>query len=436
MGTLNRVMIEKLFPAHIYERGLVYYNRNRVQGLSFNKQTDKWFAEVSGTQDYYVELDLSAMKEGSIKAYCECPAFEMYNSCKHLVAVMLEVADKATEPNLSKRVISQFMEGIIQTVPPAINVISDKVPMKVEYILAFERWSDKIWLELKTGVDHCYVVRNVRELLEHVLQGEEHFFTNKFTYTPHDHYFLTEDMAILQQLQAFISTGDIYTDRSYYAENAYDILFLLVTPLSFSALLEKLMDRSLTVEVNNEIYTNVEAKHDEIPFTYTVTHDDAEQLILKMDGIEGAIYFSDYQTAFIDGVFYFPTKAQQQTLKQIKRIGMADHELPIPKEMQDQFFSEALPVLKKQSEVDISSDVAGEIVEYPLQAKLYLEKREETIIGKLEYHYGPIEIDPFTNATDDERIIIRDVEKEQEIMHLVEQSNFHYNGKELYINLF
>ncbi|HLR73605.1 MAG TPA: DEAD/DEAH box helicase [Pseudogracilibacillus sp.] len=435
MGTLTRTMIEKLFPVHIYERGLVYYNRNRVHGLSFNKQTDKWFAEVSGTQDYYVEVDLSTMKEGSIKAYCECPAFEMYNSCKHLVAVMLEVADKATEPKISKRVTSQFMEGIIQTASPTINVISDKVPMKVEYVLTFERWTDKIWLELKTGVDHCYVVRNVRELLEHVLQDEEHFFTNKFTYNPHDHYFLTEDMDILQQLKAFISTGDIYTDRSYYAENAYDKRSLLIPPLSFSALLEKLMERSLTVEVNNETYTNIEVEHDDIPFSYTVAHDEQEQLILKMDGIEGAIYFSDYHMVFIDGVFYFPTEAQQQTLEQIKRIGMADHELPIPREMQDQFFSEALPVLKKQSEVDISSNVADEIVEYPLQAKLYLEKNEEMIVGKLEYHYGPIEINPFTNATDDERIIIRDVEKEQEIMHLVEQSNFHYNGKELYINL-
>src|SRR5699024_3892458 len=104
MGTLTRTMIEKLFQVHIYERGLVYYSRNRVHGLSLNKQTDKWFAEVSGTQDYYVEVHLRTMKEGSIKAYCECPAFEMYNSCKHLVAVMLEVADKATEPIISKRV--------------------------------------------------------------------------------------------------------------------------------------------------------------------------------------------------------------------------------------------------------------------------------------------------------------------------------------------
>src|SRR5699024_7893874 len=172
---------------------------------------------------------------------------------------------------------------------------------------------------------------------------------------------------------------------------------------------------------NNETYTNIEIKHDDIPFSYTVAHDEEEQLILKMDGIEGVIYFSDYNMVFIDGVFYFPTEAQQQTLEQIKRIEMADHELPIPREMQYQFLSEALPVLKKQSEVDISSSVADEIVEYPLQAKLYLEKNEEMIVGKLEYHYGPIEINPFTNATDDERIIIRDVEKEQEIMHLVDR---------------
>src|SRR5699024_9397761 len=97
MGTLTRTMIEKLFPVHIYERGLVYYNRNRVHGLSFNKQTDKWFAEMSGTQDYYVEVDLSTMKEGSIKVYCKRQEFDLYTSCKQLVAVMLYVTAKVSE---------------------------------------------------------------------------------------------------------------------------------------------------------------------------------------------------------------------------------------------------------------------------------------------------------------------------------------------------
>src|SRR5690625_2730771 len=180
MRKLNRTIVEKLFPSHIYERGLAYYNRGRVHGLSFDKQKEVWFAEVSGTQDYYVEVDLSEMQVGRVKTYCECPAFEMYDTCKHLAAMMLQISDETSIPEVK---IADFMEGIIDSAPLSLNVMSDRVPMKVEYYLTFER-SNKVWLELKTGVDHCYVVRNIRELLEHVLQEERHYFTNKFSYEP------------------------------------------------------------------------------------------------------------------------------------------------------------------------------------------------------------------------------------------------------------
>src|SRR5699024_8817643 len=169
------------------------------------------------------------MHVGSVKRNCECPSFEMYDTCKHLAAMMLQISDKSSIPEVK---IADFMEGIIDSAPLSLNVMSDRVPMKVEYYLTFER-SNKVWLELKTGVDHCYVVRNIRELLEHVLQEERHYFTNKFSYEPEEHYFLTQDLEILEMLQAFISTGDIFTDRSYYSDNAYDKITLLIPPLSF-----------------------------------------------------------------------------------------------------------------------------------------------------------------------------------------------------------
>lgn len=435
MKKINRHAIEKLFPAHIYARGLNYYNAGRVHGLSYNKQKEVWFAEVSGTSDYYVEVDLSEMNTGRVKTYCDCPAFEMYDTCKHLVAVMLQFADETKTSHITEATTSAFIEGVIGGVQTSSNIMSDKIPMKVQYVITFER-ANKVWLELKTGVDHCYVVRNIRELLEHVLDDESHYFTHKFSYDPHEHYFLQQDLEILELLQSFISTGDIYTDRSYYPENAYDKRTLLIPPLSFSSLLEKLVDRHLTVETSKGTYTEIDMIKDESPFSYTVTHNEEKQLVLKMDGIQNATYFEDYQTLFTEGVFYFPTRAQQQTLQQVKQIGMAqNHELPITTATADRFFSEALPVLKKQSPVEISPTVTDEIVEYPLRAKLYLENSDEAIVGKLRYHYGKIEIDPFSNRTEKDIIIIREVEKEQEIMHLIEQSNFRYNGKDLYINL-
>src|SRR5699024_6608767 len=67
---------------------------------------------------------------------------------------------------------------------------------------------------------------------------------------------------------------------------------------------------------------------------------------------------------------------------------------------------------------------------------LYLEQDDELITGKLTYHYGNHEIHPFgLNKHEENEIIIRDTEKERQIMHLIEKSNFHYNGKELYIKM-
>src|SRR5699024_12322069 len=52
------------------------------------------------------------------------------------------------------------------------------------------------------------------------------------------------------------------------------------------------------------------------------------------------------------------------------------------------------------------------------------------------YYYGDYSIHPFREETNkNDVIIVRDSEKEKQIMNLIEQSNFHYNGKELYINM-
>src|SRR5699024_9514491 len=67
------------------------------------------------------------------------------------------------------------------------------------------------------------------------------------------------------------------------------------------------------------------------------------------------------------------------------------------------------------------------------RAKLYLEVQADWIVGKLEYHYGKYQIDPFGGRDESDVIIVRDSEKEQQIMQLIEYANFHYNGKDLYI---
>src|SRR5699024_3412775 len=99
----------------------------------------------------------------------------------------------------------------------------------------------------------------------------------------------------------------------------------------------------------------------------------------------------------------------------------------------DIFLSEVLPSLKKVGNVEVADKVAAEVIQVPLRAKLYLEVQADWIVGKLEYHYGKYQIDPFGGRDESDVIIVRDSEKEQQIMQLIEYANFHCNGKDLYI---
>src|SRR5699024_12687662 len=42
-----------------------------------------WTASVTGSIDYFVEINLVELNKGTVKAYCECPAFVTYGTCKH-----------------------------------------------------------------------------------------------------------------------------------------------------------------------------------------------------------------------------------------------------------------------------------------------------------------------------------------------------------------
>src|SRR5699024_4896170 len=144
--------------------------------------------------------------------------------------------------------------------------------------------------------------------------------------------------------------------------NAYDRREFLIPPMSFRDLLEQLIERNLLVEVGNEFYKEIEIKRDETPLTFSVAQDRAKQLMLHMKGVEGTKFFLEYKTLFYDGAFYFPNENQLAIMTQVRRLGMADHQLPISSDSADTFFSEALPVLKQASQVNVEEQVTEEII--------------------------------------------------------------------------
>ena len=67
-----------------FARGEAYYREGRVEILAFEPR--RVLARVTGTEDYRVNL-LGAGE--TIKGECNCPAFDDYGFCKHMVATAL-----------------------------------------------------------------------------------------------------------------------------------------------------------------------------------------------------------------------------------------------------------------------------------------------------------------------------------------------------------
>src|SRR5690625_1745836 len=163
--------IKQLFTINVFNRGLAYFQDDRVHSLSFNRLERTWFAEVIGTKVYYVEIVLPGLGDDDDDVYCDCPAFATYGECKHIVAVLLEMSTQnlfnsgLEEGDLTER----FIDRIISSKSRESVEVIDKVPMQVEYIITFD-YRNRVHLQLKTGIDHRYVVHHIRELLEEVFK--------------------------------------------------------------------------------------------------------------------------------------------------------------------------------------------------------------------------------------------------------------------------
>ncbi|GGA82690.1 DEAD/DEAH box helicase [Ornithinibacillus halotolerans] len=443
MKKLSDINVQKLFPSLIYKRGLEYFNNGLVSDLTYDNNYKVWTATVHGSEDYFVEINMKDFDRGSVDTYCDCPAFDTYRSCKHIAATLIGIVNKE-EPQTEMyskfdyELTNRFIRALSNIGEPqdVEDILPNKLQLHIEYLL---KWSyDKnLLIEIKAGVTRNYVVKDIHEFLQDVLSGNEHFFTKMFTYSPNHHYIDSKDKEILEILGSIQKNEKIYDGYHvyHYRGNVNDKRSLTIPPLVAKTVLEKLVDRDFTVETTTgKSFSNVMIEEGKLPYHFSLNKNEQNDLLLTMHDVENSIFFKNYEILFDNGVFYFPLKEQIPILELVSQFGKVDQKLPISKKQADAFLSEVLPSLKKVGEVEISEQVSSEIVQLPLRAKLYLEAKDDFIIGKLEYHYGDHVIDPFSGREDHEVIIIRDVEKEKQIMQLIEYANFHYNGRELFID--
>lgn len=449
----------------MYQRGLSYYQHGRVSNLSFDPIEDAWHAIVTGSEKYNVHVYIDGK---NVDADCDCPAYGTYLSCKHIAAVLFEIQEhQHGEPkpetksptkrmeNKKKNVIdinkyrqaNEMITRLMNLSAPESEErqTHGKEQLNVEYVCTLRTAGillDKklLAIELKAGTKRPYVVKKMGEFLQNIEEGSTYAMTTKFTFDPSEHYLSQEDHEIFQILREIQRNEEFFRMKQSYYWGSSDERSLLIPPVVVDQLFVKLQGRVVSFLGYDRVSFQSDPRENHMPLTFRVGKGAADEFELDIEDLRDVTFFDQYGWMFQEGTFYKLSRLQTEVMLKMApflNVTAGHRSIPIALKQMEQFVSYVVPGLKEIGQVELAEQVADQLVNHPLHAKVLIDYKDEQLLAKIEHHYGDIMIDPFRpNASKSEQkdvILMRDIEKEQEIMGVFERTSFQYDGKRCYL---
>lgn len=425
-------------------KGKKYYNEGKVNTINFNKRTYGFKAIVIGKYKYDVEIKFN--KNGHLDyGNCECTAYYQHGGyCKHIVAALFkiyEMNNKNQFIDLKEEYITQDVLDFF-TYKESYSKVLLNFEVDYEFIHGKHGFLNDTYLSLKVGDQRLYVVKNIKEFIEAIINEETLSFGKNFTFDPNTHYFKEEDKLIIDLLKeiydtekaldeisfSFNNTSLFKGKKVYLPQSIIKKFFEIVNLIPFNA------------NINDVKYNNMKIVNQDLNINFLLTKEKSD-LKLEIDTLNNMIALvKDREYIFFNDRIHKISEYQMKNIKPFyDMLGTKDKNIiKIPKKYNERFISHVYPTIKKIGSVKVNEMVEDSIYNPGLKSKIYLNKIEEGISANIKFVYGDITIDPFKieneNNRKDDRIILRDIEKETEILSHFEDLEFKVSNKYIYLD--
>jgi Superfamily II DNA/RNA helicases, SNF2 family len=293
------------------------------------------------------------------------------------------------------------------------------------------------WLELSTGVNKLYVVKNVVEYVNAIYNGDRINFGKGFEYDPSTVEFEPFSKRVVELLVLTCKDNrQLNNGRYSYYSNTFDNRKI---EMSDSRLLEFLKilqeyDQELIVSKNYEPPIKVDFNEGNPP------------LDMKLDRVQGGLKLSlgfdktaleklDYDGRYVlykNGIYRIPSEnvgIMRSLIRYLKNS--RDEKIIIPDSDASRFHSNVLPLIGSVVNVDIDEHIETLVLKEELEARVYFDRIGEStgggISARLSFVYGEAELNPLldhSGVTEEGRIIIRNEANEKAILDLLKLSGF------------
>ncbi|SEA40944.1 Superfamily II DNA or RNA helicase, SNF2 family [Thalassobacillus cyri] len=441
--------IKKITGSTFYSRGRRYFTGGKVHGLTHNQSINSWRAVVTGTEDY--EVRIFFFNDDDLEAKCECPAYNSFYSCKHIAAVLLAIRERALKESgitdektetyesqflpidrdhFSKRLTEAFMNQ-----SQGQSALGERETLTVHYQLHIQSTMGKnvLGLEMKLGSNYLYVIKNIQELIDHVLVESPCSITNKFSYRPEEHQLAQSDKEIFGLLQQILIQEQFYKDS--YWNHSVDRRRLILPPTFANSLLARLAERNSSLHELKSSYEEWELHEELPPLTIQVTKDE-ENFQLHLSDLKQYVYLSTYSLLYRNGHFYKISEQQKSIYENIMSVlpyrSNGNH--TISRKFMEPVLSEVMPELEKIANVYYTQPVQETVIREPLTAEVYLDIHNGALTADLRFYYGQHLIRPFLAAEPEDDVLIqRKTAEENAIMYIIEASEFKFDGEHVHL---
>ncbi|MGE7593351.1 SNF2 helicase associated domain-containing protein [Peribacillus frigoritolerans] len=433
---LNRKIIKDMCGAVSFKRGEAFHRANKVTFESYHH--DGCEASVRGKEDFHVTIEVDAV--GGFQTKCSCPALASFHrDCQHIAAVLLSVYDhkrdgtipegiRATGPDAAAH--KELSEGLLTLFNnQPVRKSGHQRHFENRMMLEAEFTCKPVWmeqymlgLELKIG---SLNVSNVRDFLKRVKAGKPAQVSPSFIYDPVLHCFQKENDLVLQELITVISDEKVYvdalTDKSEYT---LDHHLLLLPPSSFRRLVP-ILEAAPMVQLayGGLTFNGFRVTNGPLPLQFEFTESEDKGYQLNIKRLHEMIVMNAYTLVLFEGKLVQLENEDFKRLSELKQM-MVDsgmNQIQIHHDQLELFLDKVVPGLKRLGEVHIARSITELFLKTPLVAKLYLDRVKNRLLAGLEFHYENIVINPLEKQ---ESKVMRDVEKEAEIIKLMEDSQF------------
>ena len=413
-----------------FKRGDYFYQKNKVSFHQYGP--NRYLATITGEEDFHVTVETDS--NGDIQTTCSCPKLASFDKdCQHIAAVLLAIYDhqrKGTVPlivtntnqELTKGLLNLFTEKTVRTSGHQRHFENRQVLMVEFTCKPVKKEDGRYLIGIEMNVESS-AVENIRDLLINVWEGKTSLLSHSFTYDPSLHCFQQETDAVIQQLI------QVLRDEKVFATTVPDTNRMLTIPSSAWERLLPLLVKAPQVKlmVADQSFAGLTITDDSLPLQFDFTFDQGKGYQLKVTGFQQMVVLEAYQSILFDGKIKRLDPQDFQRLLDLRQMLIASvpDQIQIPQQQIRFFLEKVVPGLKKLGQVTIAEAISSQLMSTPLVAKLYLDRVKNRLLAGLEFHYGHIIIHPLDNREiPTESLLIRDMEKEEKILQIMEDSSF------------